>query len=124
MFSSSNRFYLKTKATTRCSVKSSTIYKKYFILIVYFLLSKSQNSARPSFRRCEKSFFFYTKEKFLLSSFIFYHPIRFIKSEIYYKMQREKLYYLHSKAYCNGFQKTQNAVLPIFAWSKFDRSKF
>jgi len=38
------------KYTTRCSVKSSTIYKLKFIVIVYFLFSKkSQNSVRPMF---------------------------------------------------------------------------
>ncbi len=124
MFSSFNRFYQKTKETKRCSVKSSTMYKKHFILIVYFLLSKNQNSVRPVFAVARKSFFSTQKRNFFFLFSFFYHLIRVIKSEICYKMQREKLYYLHSKAYCNNFQKTRNAVLPIFARSKFGRSKF
>jgi hypothetical protein len=41
MFLSPNMLSLKkTKYTTRCSVKSSTVYKGQFILFVYFLCSK------------------------------------------------------------------------------------
>ncbi len=40
------------------------------------------------------------------------------KNKMHHKMQREKLYNLHSNGYCNCFQKEKNSVLSIFAMPK------
>ena len=91
---------------------------------VLFVLKKKQNSVGPVFAVAKKSFFSTQTRNFLFLISYFYHLIRFIKKEIYHNIQREKLYNLHSKAYCDCFQKKQNSVWPIFARSKSGRSKF
>jgi hypothetical protein len=40
------------------------------------------------------------------------------KNKMHHKMQREKLYNLHSKGYCICFQKKKNSVRSIVAMPK------
>ena len=107
-FASSSTFHQYTK---RCSVKSSSIYKVKCILIVHFFFQKKGNSVRPIFAVAEKKHFCCLR--FLTSCF--YHLIYLRKKrKLYQKMQREKLYNLHCKVYCNCFNKDiKNAVKPI-----------
>ena len=49
----------KTNHTTRCTVKSSTIYIIQLILQLHFLLWKSTTFWRIKFRRCKKMVFFW-----------------------------------------------------------------
>ncbi len=56
----------KTKYTTRCSVKSSTIYKKRLILQLHFLFSKSTKFCAANFLTLRKSSFLLQDEFFLL----------------------------------------------------------
>ena len=63
----------KTKYTTRCSVKSSTIYKLKFILIVYFLFSKKSKTLCNQFLLLWKTRFF-TRTRIPFSYFTFASP--------------------------------------------------
>ena len=72
---SSNMFYLeKTKYTTRCSVKNSTICKERFIWYIQLLLLRKSKTLNDQFSRLQK---FYTNEDFLFSYFIFLSPHTF-----------------------------------------------
>ncbi len=66
----------KAKYTTRCSVKSSTIYVEQLILQLYFSFSKSTKFWATKFRRCEK-FFLFVQNEFVFSYFIFLLPDMF-----------------------------------------------
>ena len=73
---SPDTFYLKrTKYTSRCSVKNSTIYKEQFILYMQFLFLRKSKIEREKFSRMKNS----TRTKasfFRISSF--YHLIRLL----------------------------------------------
>src|ERR1700722_16012200 len=62
------------------------------------------------------------------SSIVVALNVTLVKNKIYHKMQREKLYNLQTKVYFNCilfvFKKKQNAVRPIFAVAKTDRTEF
>jgi len=100
-----------TKYIKRCSVKSSSIYKVKCILIVHFFFKKREILC-DQFSPLQKIHFCCLR--FLISCF--YHLICLRKkSNLYQEMQREKLYNLHGKAYCNSFNKNiKNAVESIF----------
>ncbi len=111
------RYIKKTKYTTTCNVKSSTIYKVNSILQLHLCSQNEQNFERPIFDSA-KTIFFGVQDKFIFSYFTFLSlDIFYLKSKIYHKMQREKLYNLQSKAYFNCillvFKKKQNPVRPF-----------
>jgi hypothetical protein len=66
----------KTKYITRCSVKSSTIYKEQLILYIHLLLSKSTTFYATSLRCCEQDHLL-IHYKFL---FLFFRLINHIES--------------------------------------------
>ena len=66
---SPDMFYLKkTKYTTRCSLKNSTIRKEQFILCMQLLFLKTSKILSTQLSTLQK---FYTNEDFLFSYFIF-----------------------------------------------------
>jgi hypothetical protein len=95
--------------------KPYNLHKTTYLVVVLFVfrLDKILATKLPS---CEKDNFLDTWQiKFLL----FHRSITKIvyqkRNKIHHKMQREKLYNLHSKAYCNCFQKEENSVWSVFA---------
>jgi hypothetical protein len=110
-------------------MKSSTIYKLKFILIVYFLFSKKAKLCATNFRHCEKNDFF-TRTRIPFSYFIFLSPNMFSlkNNKIYHKMQCEKLYNLQTKVYFNCilfmFKNTPNSVRSVFATAKIGHTAF
>ena len=119
----------KTKYTIRCSVKSSTIYKLKFILIVHFLFSKKVKLCATNFCYCEKIIFL-RKREFLFFYFIFVSPNMFSlkKNKIYHKMQREKFYSLQRTVYFISvlfmFKKTPTSVRSVFVMARIGRTAF
>jgi hypothetical protein len=86
----------------------------YFIVVLFG--SKLDKILAIKLPSCEKdNFFDIWQIKFLLFhrsiTKIVYHK----RNKIHHKMQREKLYNLHSKAYCNYFQKEENSLWSVSA---------
>jgi hypothetical protein len=127
IFEPSNTFYLKeTKYTTRCSVKSSTMYKLKVILIVYFLFSKKSKSVGLIVAIVKKSLLS-TQTRIHFSYLMFLSPNMFslkktkyttrcsVKSSTVYKGQFILfVYFLCSK-------KTPNSMRPLFTMVKIGR---
>jgi hypothetical protein len=95
--------------------KLYNLHKTIYFIVVLFgsRLDKILAIKLPS---CEKdNFFDIWQIKFLL----FHRSITKIvyqkRNKIHHKMQREKLYNLHSKAYCNCFQKEENSLWSVSA---------
>ncbi len=118
----------KTKYTTRCSVKSSTIYTVKRILIIQLLVSKKAKLYSINFRRRKKIVFFLHELKICLFS-PFCNLIHLItKTQNIPQDAASKVLQFTKKilfllcTFC--FQKQQNFARWAFAMAKINRTEF
>ena len=89
----------------------------YFIAAIFvFEIDKilSNQVVKMRKRQC----FRYTTNSFLLFHCLSPDMLYQKKNKIHHKMQREKLYNLHSKAYCRLFSKKEKSMEPIISIPK------
>jgi len=95
--------------------KPYNLHKNTYLVVAFFVsrLGKILTIKLPSW---EKDNFF---DRWQIRFLLFYHSITKTvyqkRNKIHHKMQREKLYNLHSKVYCNCFQKEANSLWWVLA---------
>ncbi len=99
------------------------LHKTTHFVVVLFV-SRLDKILTIKLSSCEKDNFFDTWQiKFLLLHRsimkIFYQK----RNKMHHKMQREKLYNLHSQAYCNCFQNEENSLWQVFVILKIGSFK-
>ena len=109
----------RTKYTTGCRVKNSTICNGQFVLLA---IKNKQTSKRPISSTAkilpERGPRFFVFHLFLTQYVLFQ------RNRIWRRMQREKLYKLQTTVYLNAFWKKAKFSEPLFTESRIGRSEY